>query len=196
MRLTSRARATLALFSCCAILMVGLVGDVLAGTCDIQSLPTTGTMTAARFNARYQQIEACINGGIGDTNVDSSDPISVSNIANNNAVYAVSATSACGSVTALKFRPYTASEVIGISAACRGCSAADHDITMTVNGVGVTLSAAFEGIDDENTVADMSIIETAVTTAQDVVVSIAQTTAGSCAAWSIVVFLKAQHQAP
>lgn len=77
------------LFFLMATLFHASMQPARAGTCAVDNLPTTGTMTASRFNSRFTQVESCVNGNIGDANWDSSDPLSVTNVENNQSTFAV-----------------------------------------------------------------------------------------------------------
>lgn len=63
---------------------------IAGGTCDVTELPASGTLTAERFNQRYRQVEACINGHIGNANIASTEPIALTNLQNQKADYAIS----------------------------------------------------------------------------------------------------------
>lgn len=172
------------------MLLAVMAQPVEAGTCSTTDLPSSGTLTASRLDSRHAQLEACINGNIGNTNWDATDPLAIGNIANDLSTFAISTQLACGTVvSAYQFRVPVSSTLMGASFRCRGCTAADHDVSIQVNGSTVKTFAA---IADSTTNTDFALA-TAVSNAVDVEIDTTQTTAGSCTAYDVVIYFTAQH---
>lgn len=174
-----------------ALLVVTMSAPAVAGTCSVTNLPTSGNITGSRLNARYNQIESCINGGIGDANIDTSDPITTTSLASPNSIYTASFTLDCAAGTkAASFKPVVASTVIGMSAHVDATTTFDYDVVLKKNTSTITTDANIT-----TTTASLTTgLSTSVTTSDEVVIDITQTTAGTCTAVNVVVFLKAAHQ--
>lgn len=162
-----------------------------AGTCSVTNLPTSGTITGSRLNARYNQIESCINGGIGDANIDTTDPITTSSLASPNSLYAVSFTVSCTAGTkAAAFKPVVASTIVGMSAHVDATGVFDYDVVLKKDASTVATDAAITTATSSLT----SGLSTSVATTEEVIFDITQNTAGTCTAVNVVVFLTAAHQ--
>lgn len=163
----------------------------ISSTCSVTSLPTTGTLTAARINSRFTQLTGCINGSLGNTNLSTSDKIAITKIANDESYVAVSESLPCAGTIAsvYTFRVPAAATLTDAFVRCRGCSAADIDVDLQVNG---TTQIAFAGI--ANTTTNSSTGNSiAVAVAQDVEWDVTVNTAGSCASLDATAWLKIQH---
>lgn len=67
-------------------------GVAHAGTCSVTDFPPTGTITSTNLNARFNQMENCNNGNIGNVNWNANEPLALSNLQNQNALMATSFT--------------------------------------------------------------------------------------------------------
>jgi hypothetical protein len=181
--------ATLA-FAAFAALLVN-IAPAQAGTCTVSNLPTSGTLTGTRLNGKFTQVENCINGNITNSNLSSTASVANSKLANPNNTYAVGFSyDACGtSADVVQFRAPASSTITGVSARCLGCSAADHDVDLEKNGTPIK---AFTTIADTTTQTDFTLA-TSVGNTDDISFDLTQNTAGSCAGWSFVVYLKTAH---
>jgi hypothetical protein len=160
----SKARSAIILL---ALGLVCLATPADAGTCSITDHPASGALSAARFNERYAQIENCINGNIGNANIATAEPIALTNLQNQKAIYAVSFTIADedGDATAgedlaattdvRNFRVPVSSTVIGMSIGVRCPS----DVTGTPGdcaGAAVTVTLQ----EDANTIKTFAGVAT------------------------------------
>lgn len=178
----------------CGIL-VGMVSmlvpqDANAGTCTITNLPSSGTLTSSRLNALMAQVETCINGNLGDSNWDSSDKLSVSNVANDEGRFTIPLQLACGSKTsAYMFQVPATSVLTDATFRCRDCAAADHTIDIQVGG---TTEITFPNQPD-STLVESTGNSVSVSTSQNVEIDTTQVTAGSCSAYDVTLSFKTQH---
>lgn len=160
-----------------------------AGTCTVSALSPTGTILPGHLDRRYNQVEACINGKIGDSNIDSAEPISLTKIAKPTSVYTVSVQLPCGTDSdAFAFLPPFTSEITSFAVRCKGCTAANHDLTLkaastTVKSFNLT----------DSTPQSDAALATDVSTSTTIKVEAVQTTAGSCGAYDVVIGLKTPH---
>lgn len=163
----------------------------VTSTCSVTSLPTTGTLTAARINSRFTQLTGCINGSLGDSNMSTSDTIDIDKITNDSARASVTESVVCASTTANAFvyRVPAAGTLTDAFVRCRGCSAADIDVNIQVNGA---TQIAFTGITDTTTQTSTGN-SIAVAAAQDLDFDVTVNTAGSCAALDVTTWFKFQH---
>lgn len=122
-----------------------LATHALASTCDITEFGTTGTLTAERLNQRVRQTETCINGRIGNSNFDSSDPLAVTKLANKNANSYVPVQLACVvGDGAFQFKLPVSSTLKTLSVTCHGCTLSDA--VNVVAAVDVTSAVGVFGI--------------------------------------------------
>lgn len=177
-----------------AVLLHASLQPATAGTCSIDNLPTTGTMTASKFNSRWTQVEGCVNGNIGDANWDSSDPLSVGNVENNQSVYTVGPILFDAESTTPNNDPFQVavnSTITGWMMRCATCAGGSID---------VDIDLVYE---DTPTIVD-TVNFTAATTFTDFTLSKAVTSgtdinfdvtanAGTCSTCSAIVYLKTQH---
>lgn len=171
------------------VLAVVMSSPAVAETCSVTSLPTSGTITGARLNARLSQIESCINGGIDENNFTSGTNIPSSDLAAPKALYTVSFTLDCAAGTkAAAFVPYTTSTIVGVSTHVDATSTFDYDVTIKDDAVTVGTVASIT-----TTTATYTALSRSVTNADEVIVDITQTTPGTCTAVNVVVFLTTAH---
>jgi hypothetical protein len=143
-----------------ALLVMLCAAAADATTCDVTEFSASGTLTAERLNQRIRQVEACMNGALGNTNLTSTDPIAVAKLATPNAILSQSfrlededgdgtAGEDVGplATTLAKWRIPVTGTVIGWSAALRcpaatdpGCNLSGQNATVTlkVNGIAVS----------------------------------------------------------
>lgn len=182
-----------------------------AGTCTITDHAAAGLITAARLNARYAQIETCVNGELGNANFASDEPLAVSKLQNPNAIFATSFTLAdedgdatagedIGATTNIrKWRVPVSSTVIGMSVSLRcpsdasgtpaDCDAAS--VTLILQKDTTTIKT-FTAVTGTTTQTDFAI-SSAVTNAQDLNLDISGTLTAVDFV-DVVVYYKAQHQ--
>jgi hypothetical protein len=167
------------------------VADVAhAGACTVDALPASGTVTPAHFNRRFDQVESCINGRIGDANLSSSEPISTTNLAKPAAYFTQSVQLACGTkASAFAYEVGFAGEIVSLSVRCRDCAAADHTITLKVGASTVKAQNV-----TNSTIARDSTLTTDFAAGDDIIIDTTQMTAGSCSAYDVVVGMKTTHQ--
>lgn len=164
---------------------------VLAGTCSIDNLPTTGTMTASRFNSRYTQVESCINGSIGDTNWDSSDPLSVGNLENNQSTFALGPIENFCNTTGTDRDPFQVpnnSTITGFLVYATGCTTDNFDIDLVYEDTPTTVKTLT--ITTSNTYSDFALSK-AVALGTDINFDVSGTV-GTCSCTGFV-YLKTQH---
>jgi hypothetical protein len=162
-----------------------------AGTCNITNLPTSGTLTGSRLNARYSQIESCINGGIDENNLAANTNIPTGDLAAPNALAAHSFTLDCAAGTkAAAFVPMVSGTVVGMSTHVDATSTFEYAVVLKKNTSTIATDAGIT-----TTTANLtSGLSTSVTTSDEVVIDITQTTAGTCTAVNVVVYLEYVHQ--
>lgn len=193
------ARRLLLILAALVVVAVVAAPGARAGTCSVTDLPGSGTLTSSSFNARWRQIETCINGNIGNANVSASEQLAVGKLANQNAIYSQPFTlttndSGAGSVVATgtdlrMWRIPVTSTVIGMSLkldACTGCS-----VTVTLQKDSTTIKT-FAGIATTTTQTDFTL-SNSVTNAQDLNIDVSGTMTG-VKRIDVVVYEKAQHQ--
>lgn len=165
-----------------SLLLVMTHREAQAGVCAVTALPVTGTLTASRLNARYSQIESCVNGRLDS-------PVALNELASAYSYTAVSAQIPCTTqADAFMTRvPYQA-RLSNVMVRCLGCSSADYDIDVQIGG---TNSIQFVGIAD-GTMQTSTGTDT-VTTSQDVAVDVTQNTAGSCSSLDVTMWFKITH---
>lgn len=169
---------------------VGWALPVIAGTCSVTNLPTSGYITASSMNARYDQIESCINGDIGNSNWDASEPLQNSNLASPKSVFAVSQRLACNAGTsAFQFRVPVAATLTGASVRVDATGSYDYDVVAQVAGV---TRVQFTGVSSSSTQTSTGGSHS-VSTAQDVEIDVTQNTAGTCSGIDVVLFFTANH---
>jgi hypothetical protein len=160
-----------------------------ASTCDVTEFTGGQTLTAERLNQRVRQVEACLNGNVGNANWNSSEQLQVTNLANQKAFYMVSVQLPCGTkANAFNFKVPAASTFKGWSVTCRDCAAADHTLVLqldastkiTTNLTNSTTTATFSNADS-------------VSTSNVVNVDTTQTVAGGCTAYDIMMAFTATH---
>lgn len=201
------------------ILVVIAADSAAASPCSIRDWLPAETITDVKLNARHAQIEACINGRIGNANLNPSEPIAVSNLANQKAVYAISWTlsdddgdatageNICGtgadgatSCTDLfRHRVPVNSTIIGMSVALR-CPSDNTGTPRDCAAASVNISLQ----EDANTVKTFSAVATNVAqvdfalgtdiTSADVLNVDVTGTFTDVDFLDIVIYLKAQHQ--
>jgi hypothetical protein len=126
------------------------VADVAhAGTCTVDALPSSGTVTPAHFNRRFDQVESCINGNIGDANIASTETISLSKLTTQYALTAVHKTISCNNSTDFIFMAPVDGKAFAVSADCYGCDGTSS-ITVALK-VDSTTAVSITGIDDTTT---------------------------------------------
>lgn len=174
-------------------LLVALAIPASATTLAVTDFPSSGTLTASALNARFAQVEGVVNGKIGDANLSTSDPISLSKILNDHARYCVTETLACATTTANAFvtRPPATGYVTSAFVACHGCSSSDIDVTVQVDTSTVT---SFTGIANTTTQSSTGL-SSACSTSTDVNVDIVVTTAGSCTGLDTTICFAMPHAA-
>ena len=163
----------------------------ITSTCSVTSLPTSGTLTAARINSRFTQLTGCINGSLGNTNLSTADKIAITKIANDESYVAITESLPCASSIAsvFTFRVPAAATLTAAFVRCRGCSASDIDVDLQVGGV---TQISFAGIANTTTNASTGH-SIGVAVATDVEWDVTANTVGSCAALDATAWLKLQH---
>src|SRR5262245_13897739 len=63
---------------------------VEAGTCIVQDFAGSGTLNATNLNAKFTQVENCVNGSLGNVNISASEPLAISKLQNQYAIYSQS----------------------------------------------------------------------------------------------------------
>lgn len=174
-----------------ALLALLVPCDSYADTCNVTNLPTSGTLTAARINARFTQVESCVNGNLDEANLQSSSAIENSKLAAPNNYIVVTTQLACGDKTsAYQFRLPQAATLDYATFRCRDCSAPDdHTIDIQINGSTVSTFANITG----STTQENSSIASAASTGQDIEIDTTETTAGSCTAYDVTMFFTTAH---
>lgn len=185
-------------------LMFAVAPDALAGTCDITEYPASGTLTAERMNQRIRQTESCLNGRVGNANWASGEPLAVTNLQNQYAIFSTSWTigDENGDATAgenvtiandvRQWRVPVSATVIGmtVAARCPGtCGTPSGTVTLQK---GAATIKTFTGIAPSTPSVDFAISNAIVNT--DVLnIDVGGTLTG-IEFLDITIYYKAQHQ--
>ncbi len=195
------------------VLVAAVAMPAEATTCDIYEFTASGTLTAERLNQRIRQTEACINGGIGNSNWSSTDLLQNSYLASPNAIYAQSwtigdedADATAGEqvgplATALrKWHVQAAGQIIGMSVALRcpddvtgtagDCTGSAQSVTVTLKK-GASTVKSFTALADTNVHTDLALASTIATT-DDLTIELGGTVTDVNFV-DIVVYTKALH---
>lgn len=166
-------------------------GDALATTCTVTNFPTTGTLTASRLNARFNQVESCINGNIDDTNIGTSAAIGITKIANDLARSPVTVQLDCSATQTGAFMTRIPADgrLTDAYVRCVQCSGNDIDVDIQVNAA---TQISFTGIAGSSLQTDLgnNII---VGSTQDVEVDITVTSAPATCWLDVTLWFTIQH---
>lgn len=170
-------------------ILVAIPAD--AGTLTVTPFPSYGTITNERLDSRFDQVEAVVNGGLGDANFSSSEPLTVSKLANPNAFVAHPVQISCSTKTsAWMHRLPAAGTLVRAFLRCRDCSSADYDVDIQVAGTTRIAFAAVTG----STIQDSGAVSYSVGSSDNVEIDVTQNTAGSCSALDVTMYFTLQHQ--
>lgn len=193
-----------ALLLALAVLPFVAFDPAMAGTCDVTEYPATGTLTAERMNQRIRQTESCVNGRIGNANWASGEPLAVTNLQNQYAIFSTTWTigdenadaTAGENITVAndvrQWRVPVSATVIGmtVAARCPGtCGTPSGTVTLQK---GAATIKTFTGIAPTTPSVDFAISNAIVNT--DVLnIDVGGTLTG-IEFLDITVYYKAQHQ--
>lgn len=193
-----------------ALVMLPFVAfdQALAGTCDVTEYPASGTLTAERMNQRIRQTEACVNGRIGNANWASGEPLAVTNLQNQYAVFSTSWTigdddgdATAGEIIAAtsdlrQWRVPVSATVTGMTVALRcpdagagSCAAASATVTLQK---GAATIKSFTGLNSTTPSVDFAISNAIINT--DVLNIDVSGTLTNVEFVDVTVYYKAQHQ--
>jgi hypothetical protein len=160
-----------------------------AGTCTVDALPSSGSVTPSHFNRRYDQVEGCINGNLGDANISSSEPITTSKLAKPAAVAYVTAQISCSTDTdAFSWKPPFASEIVSFHVSCGSCAGNNHTVALKVGASTIDSTV----VTDE-TPYTSALLSTDISTATEASVVVTENVAGICSGLHAVIGLKTTH---
>lgn len=165
--------------------------SVGAGTLAVTDFPASGTLTASMLNARFAQVEARVNGGLGDANISSSEPLSLAKIQNDYSRFCTSEVLTCSATVANAFvtRVPATGYITSAYVSCHGCSGADIDLLVQVDSTTV---ATFTGIANTTTQTSTGLTG-AVASTNDVNVDITVNTVGSCTGLDVTICYALPH---
>lgn len=186
-----------------------LAAPVQAGTCDVTEYPASGTLTAERMNQRIRQTEACVNGRIGNANWAAGEPLAVTNLQNQYAIFSTSWTigdedgdATAGEAVATtgdmrQWRVPISSTVIGMTVAlrCRAdptCAGISGSVAVTLQKATTTIKS-FTGLVSTTPTVDFAINNAIVNT--DVLNIDIVNGAPIVIFVDVTIYYKAQHQA-
>lgn len=190
-----RSKLTVYLTSLIAASVVALgfvvVPSARASSCTVTDLPTSGIITSSRLNSRFDQIEACVNGSIGNDNVSATEPLNISKLQTPNHFVSHSVQLPCATKASAWMSSTPANgTLVRAFARCRDCAAADHTIVVKTNtGVRYTFGAIADA-----TLRDSGVLNASVTAGQTVEIDTTQTTAGGCTAYDVTLWFEQPHQ--
>lgn len=168
-----------------------LASDSQAGTCSVTNFQPTGTLNRAKLNGRFDQVEACINGNVGDTNFDSSDPLANSNLAAPKAYGVISARLRCATqagafATELPMNV----TIVDWNLHCDDCDSSDSwQVDLQIGGV---TEQTVSGLDDSPYIAGGAIAES-VTAGTDIELDVTQTATSACQGLNVTLVYTANH---